>query len=109
MKITLERLGIGIVALALLSCQGQPLAPKADSPTTAKPMVDDSCWGQATKAFALLGKLGEHASEQPVPRYGLRNLARELYEMGEIDDDSLEALGRYVSDLYGLSIDACIE
>jgi len=109
MSITAKLLGVGIVALVLLSCQGPSTAPTAVSNDLAKPAVGDACWGQATKAFALLGKMGEHASEQTEPRYGLRNLARELYELGEIDDDTLEALGRYVADQYGLSIDACIE
>ena len=33
-----------------------------------------SCWGQATKVFAQMGEMGEHASEQGNPRIGLRNL-----------------------------------
>jgi hypothetical protein len=66
-----------------------------------------SCWGQATKAFAQMGVMGEHASEFDTPRLGLRNLARALYEQGVIADDSMQALGSFVADELGLSVEAC--
>ncbi len=66
-----------------------------------------SCWGQATKVFAQMGEMGEHASQQDNPRLGLRNLARALYEQGVIEDDTLQALGAFVADELGLSIEAC--
>jgi hypothetical protein len=69
--------------------------------------ADDSCWGQATKVFAQTGEMGEHASQEPTPRMGLRNLARALYEQGVISDDSMATLGAFVADALGLSIDAC--
>jgi len=67
-----------------------------------------ACWGQATAVFAQMGLMGEHASEQPTPRAGLRNLAHELYEMGVIGDDSMAALGAFVASALGLSVDACM-
>ena len=61
-----------------------------------------ACWGQAR-----LGDMGLHSSQQETPRLGLKNLARELYDMGVIADDSMEALGAFVSDQLGLSIESC--
>jgi hypothetical protein len=66
-----------------------------------------ACWGQATKVFAQTGEMGEHASQQSNPRLGLRNLARELYKAGAIEDDTMQALGAFVADALGLDIDAC--
>lgn len=68
---------------------------------------DRACWGQATAVFAQMGAMGEHASQQPTPREGLRNLARALYETGVLPDDSMEALGAFVAAELGLSIEAC--
>lgn len=67
-----------------------------------------ACWGQATKVFAQMGEMGEHASQQPNPRLGLRNLARALFEAGVIPDDSMQALGQFVASELGVSIDACL-
>lgn len=69
--------------------------------------VGEACWGQATAVFAQMRAMGNHASQQSNPRLGLRNLARELFEFGIIADDSMEALGQFVSSELGLSIDAC--
>lgn len=66
-----------------------------------------ACWGQATRVFAQMGLLGKHASQQPNPRLGLRNLARALADAGVIPDDSMASLGAFVADELGLSIDAC--
>jgi hypothetical protein len=68
---------------------------------------DKACWGQATKVFAQMYDMGQHASQQPTPRAGLRNLARILYDQGAIPDDSMQALGAFVADALGLSIEAC--
>lgn len=68
---------------------------------------EQACWGQATKEFAQMGVMGEHASEFPTPRLGLRNLARALYADGVIENDSMQALGSFVADALGLSIEAC--
>lgn len=67
----------------------------------------NSCWGQASAVFARMGEMGEHSSQFPTPRVGLRNLARSLYDAGLIPDDSMQALGVFVADALGLSIDAC--
>lgn len=69
---------------------------------------DQACWGQATKVFAKMGEMGEHARQQSTPRLGLRNLARALYRDGVIADDSMQALGAFVAAELGLSIDACM-
>jgi hypothetical protein len=69
---------------------------------------DKACWGQASAAYARLGYMGEHASEFTTPRVGLRNLARSLYELEIIEEPTMEALGRFVAEAEGLSIDACM-
>jgi hypothetical protein len=68
---------------------------------------ESACWGQATQVFARMGAMGEHSSQFPTPRLGLRNLARELYADGILPDDSMQALGAFVADALGLSIEAC--
>lgn len=80
-------------------------------PTTgvAQPSTQQACWGQASKVFAQTGAMGAHASEQPTPRLGLRNLARSLFEDGVLADDSMQSLGAFVATELGLSIDACLE
>jgi hypothetical protein len=70
---------------------------------------DNSCWGQATAVFAQTGEMGEHASQQPTPRLGLRNLARALADQGTIPDDSMQSLGAFVATELGLSIEACMD
>jgi len=75
----------------------------------AQKPAPESCWGQATKIFAQTREMGEHASQQANPRLGLRNLARALYDAGVIPDDSMEALGAFVANELGLSIDACTD
>jgi hypothetical protein len=88
--------GLGLVillTLAPVAAQGEPAA--------------EACWGHATRAFAHMGLLGEHASNFGTPRLGLRNLARSLHAAGVIEDDSMQALGAFVTDALGLSIDAC--
>lgn len=68
----------------------------------------NACWGQATRVFAQTGVMGEHASQEPTPRLGLRNLARALADAGIIADDTMQALGQFVATELGLSIDACM-
>ena len=84
----------------LLAITAMPVAADAN---------DNACWGQATAVFARMGEMGEHASQQPTPRLGLRNLARALADAGVIPDDSLQALGAFVASELGLTIDACID
>jgi hypothetical protein len=69
---------------------------------------EKACWGQASRVFAQTGMMGEHSSQFPTPRLGLRNLARSLYEAGVIPDDSMQALGAFVADSLGYSIEACM-
>lgn len=68
-------------------------------PAFAATDQNDACWGQASAVFAQTGVMGTHASEQPTPRLGLRNLARMLYESGEygLEDDSMAELGEFVA------------
>jgi hypothetical protein len=80
------------------------LAPAVSS--VAAPS-SNACWGQATKVFAQMGLMGEHASSFETPRLGLRNLARALHAEGVIPDDSMQALGAFVAAELGLEIDAC--
>jgi hypothetical protein len=75
---------------------------------TADRSQGQACWGQASQVFAQTGAMGEHASDQPTPRLGLRNLARELFEAGILADDSMQSLGQFVADELGLSIEACM-
>ena len=89
-----------LAASILLSLS--PLA-NAQAPNQAQ-----ACWGQASKVFAQTGAMGEHSSQQPSPRLGLRNLARALFEAGILPDDSMYSLGVFVSYELGLSIDACM-
>jgi hypothetical protein len=67
-----------------------------------------ACWGQATRVFAQMGDMGEHSSSYPTPRLGLRNLARLLYDLGILEEDTMQALGAWVAAQLGLSIDACL-
>jgi hypothetical protein len=89
--------------LALVSLTALPFTASADPKNPQQ-----ACWGQATKVFAQTGAMGAHASEQPSPRLGLRNLARALFDAGVIPDDSMYSLGVFVATELGLSIDACM-
>jgi hypothetical protein len=96
----LASLTVLLVVACTLSVASAPASVQADP-------GDKACWGQATKVFAKTGVMGEHASQQTNPRLGLRNLARALYEKGDIPDDTMQALGAFVASALGLSIDAC--
>jgi hypothetical protein len=88
------------------------MAPTGSSQLTFGPvqaLSTQACWGQATQVFARMGEMGEHASQFPTPRLGLRNLARQLADAGVLHDDSMQALGAFVAAALGLSIDACQE
>ena len=46
---------------------------------------------------------------QDIPRAGFfRNVARQLYELGLIPDDTLQALGAFLSSALNLSIESCL-
>jgi hypothetical protein len=68
----------------------------------------NSCWGQASAVFAQMGEMGEHSSSFESPRMGLRNLARYLYSIGAIPDDSMASLGVFVAEALELEIEACM-
>jgi hypothetical protein len=93
-----KKLGVMLVLVALLGVALVPRAVLAQEP---------SCWGQATAVFAHMGEMGEHASQEPTPRDGLRNLARLLADDDVIPNDSMAALGAFVADALGLSVEAC--
>jgi len=101
-------IALPVVAIfAGAACRSLPTEISLERPTAGAAIADNACWGQASKVFARMGEMGEHASQEETPREGLRNLARYLYEMGVIPDDSMQALGQYVASAYGLSIEAC--
>jgi hypothetical protein len=93
-----------LVAFLLIACS---LIFVSAAPAAAQ--NENACWGQATAVFAQMGEMGEHASQQPTPRLGLKNLAEALYEQGVLDEPTLQALGAWTSSELGLSIDACME
>lgn len=101
-------LALVIAGAGLFTGCADPLQPVA-SPAfeAAYDAAPDACWGQATKVFAQTGEMGAHASAEPTPRLGLANLARALYDQGVISEPTLAALGAFVADALGLSIDAC--
>jgi hypothetical protein len=90
-----------VFAVIMLSAAFLPTSAQAATQT------DQACWGQATAVFAQTGEMGEHSSQQATPRLGLRNLARALADAGIIPDDSMQALGTFVANELGLSIQAC--
>jgi hypothetical protein len=91
-----------LILLIVLSVLALPAgAQGTDNPS--------ACWGQASAVFAQTGVMGEHASQQPTPRMGLRNLARSLYEAGAIPDDTIQALGVFVVSISpDLTVEACM-
>lgn len=78
------------------------------SVVAAGPSNSHACFGQASAVFAQMGEMGDHASGFPTPRLGLRNLARALFDAGVLPDDSMTALGGFVANELGLSIEACM-
>ena len=93
-----------IVIAALMSLSALALAQDGGSKAN-----DQACWGQATAVYAQMGEVGEHSSQFPTPRDGLRNLARYLADEGVIPDDSMQSLGAFVAAELNLTIEACME
>ena len=98
---------------AIPSASALSASPSSDGRVAAGPMMQASrnshaCWGEATQVFAQMGEMGEHASQQSTPRLGLRNVAKALFEQGVLPDDSLQALGAFLSSALGLTIDSCL-
>jgi hypothetical protein len=101
---TIKRFGRTGMLVAVVALVGWGAVP---APTVAETQTTDACWGQATQVFARMGVMGEHASSYDNPRLGLRNLARALYELGVLPDDSMASLGAFVAGALELSIEAC--
>lgn len=93
-----------VLGLSIDRCTSNPVAVAEAEAAVA---ANAACWGQASAVFAQMGLMGQHASEQPNPRPGLRNLARALADLGVIPDDSMASLGAFVAAELGLDIDAC--
>lgn len=105
MKVSLAVILAGSAVACSDPLQPEPARMEVEAAFAASP---NACWGQATKVFAGTGVMGEHASRQPTPRLGLGNLARALYDGGIIPEPTMQALGAFVADALGLSIDACM-
>lgn len=104
---TLAALGAfvaGELGLSIDRCTSNEAAVAAAEAAVA---THAACWGQASAVYAQMGLLGEHSSQQPNPRVGLRNLARLLAELGVIPDDSMASLGAFVAAELGLEVEAC--
>lgn len=77
------------------------------APATA---YSEECWGHATAAFAQMGEMGLHASQQPTPRDGLANLANALYEDGVLEAPTLQALAAFLVSIDpDLTVEACMD
>jgi competence protein ComGC len=96
----MKKIAIVVLVVLLLLLTAIPTLAQAN---------EQACWGQASAVFAQMGVMGQHSSAQPTPRLGLRNLARALYQEGVIEDDSMQALGRFVVEVLGLEIEACMQ
>ena len=95
-----------IILLALIFVFSLVLAPV---PAEA---YEQDCWGQATAVFAQMGEMGEHASQEPTPREGLANLARQLYDDGNgvLAEPTLQALAAWLVSIDpNLTVDACMD
>ena len=110
----LRILGLTAIMSLFIQCQKESFLNISDNASIQAQDASDqaadvgqACWGQASAIFAQMGEMGKHASEQPNPRLGLRNLARALFEAGVIPDDTMEALGGFVAAELGLTLDAC--
>lgn len=97
-----------VAGAGLFTGCADPLQPAASPAFEAEyAAAEEACWGQATRVFAQMGEMGSHASSEPTPRLGLANLARALYDAGVISEPTMAALGAFVADALGLTIDAC--
>jgi len=104
---TLAALGAYVASLEGLAIDSCTSDGVATAQAEAAVAAEAACWGQASAVYARMGLLGEHSSQQPTPRVGLRNLARALADVGLIPDDSMASLGAFVANELGLSVEAC--
>jgi hypothetical protein len=98
----MRKVTVALVLVAALALLALPALAGTDN--------EAACWGQATAVFAQMGEMGEHASEQVVPREGLGNLARRLYyEEGVLDGPTLQDLAAWLVSIDpDLTIEACM-
>jgi len=85
------------VALVIASVGGSATAAGAQSPRGQ----DKNCWGVVTSQLAGVEGLGEHASQQAVPRVGLGNLARTL------GFDHISEMGTFLAEIDGIEATEC--
>ena len=104
---TIAALGVFVAVEANLDIDGCMGDAEAIEDAEAAVAADAACWGQASAVFAQMGLMGQHASQQDNPFFGMRNLARALAEIGLIPDDSMASLGAFVANELGLEITAC--
>ena len=97
----MKNLTVALVLVAIFALALTPMPAQA---------YTQDCWGQATAAFAKMGKMGEHASQQANPRDGLANLARDLYfEAGVLEAPTIQALAAWLVSIDPeLTVDACM-
>jgi hypothetical protein len=84
-------------ALVVATVGGSATAAGAQSPNGE----DKNCWGVVTSQLAGLGGLGEHASQQDVPRVGLGNLSRSL------GFDHISEMGTFLAEIDGIDATEC--
>ena len=104
---TMDELGIYLAAAAGVTLDKCLSNAKAVAEAESFAQNNAACWGQASKVFAQTGMMGQHSSSFDNPRLGIRNLARYLFDLGVIPEDSMAALGAYVSDELGYDLSAC--
>lgn len=97
----MKRVAMSVLVILLLLLTVMPALADTDEYS--------ACWGQATAAFAQMGEMGEHASQQPTPREGLANLAQRLFDEAGVGDGTLQGLAAYLVSIDpDLTIDACM-
>lgn len=97
----MKKVIVVLVSVMLLALMVAPSPAKA---------YTQACWGQATAAFAQMGVMGEHASQQTTPRVGLANLARSLYNDGILEAPTLPALAAFLVSIDpDLTVEACMD
>lgn len=97
----MRKLTLAVALVLLLAALALPVFGETDN--------YEACWGQATAAFAEMGEMGLHASQQPTPRAGLGNLAQALFDDGIIEDNTLQALAVWLVSIDpDLTVEACM-
>jgi hypothetical protein len=84
-------------ALVVATVGGSATAAGAQSPNGE----DKNCWGVVTSQLAGVDGLGEHASQQEVPRVGLGNLALSL------GFNHISEMGTFLAEIDGIEATEC--